>query len=161
MLIFQRKFDKFRILLNCDDFWPIDFIDAKLTKKQMKYYNTLNSLFKISFSCSLSVVVLSFVKAYITEKKIPFEIYPIVDFKEFPYLQIFYIMLIVYDAKIVCFVFGMDGLFYSVLCVLYCQIKMMKHALRNFDMEYVDEDGEKRSYQKIIFFNKHFEKLLE
>lgn len=160
--MFRLKRQIFIDLLNPIDFWPINHVGEGTAKKQRKYYGLVEKCFKLVLWSGFGAIIATFLEPIVRqERHLPMLFYHFVDFMETPFFQIGYLWILLNTMFVFSQIVGMDAIFYSLLCFVYCQVLMLKEALKNVDMDYDNEEDEKKCFELLKNYVEYHSKLLK
>lgn len=149
--------------MNFENFWPIDYVNEKVTKTQRAMYKFVYFCFKCLLVSGMFVgIVVLFSPLFESKKRLPLEFYHFVDFYQTPLYEITYLWILLNSIFIYCLVIGLSGIFYSLLCFVYCQTEMLKEQLRNLNLGQINcEEDEKKLFLLMKIYIKYTTKLMK
>lgn len=153
MILYRRSRKLIIELINEEIFWPVNYVDENTKFKRLNIYNLSTKIYK----SILFVNFLAFIGVYLPPI--------IIKTQNIPYIpngismsnKFFHVILVSFAFVILCFIQGIDGIFYGFLVTVYCQMIMLKDKIEKTNTEGMNEV---EKFHMIAIFSNYYSKII-
>lgn len=163
VVVFRLNLKTLKKIMKTDDFWPMDYVDSKVEKEQIKVYRFVNgfSFFLTSFGF-VSLFLYYTIPILLSRRETPQLIYYIFDPNLSPFFEILYFLMFIGYSCVTYFVTGFEFFFYGLLAFTYCQMTMLNALIRNINIEKIrTKKDEEDCFKDIMKYVEYYSKILK